>query len=145
MNDHPYVLVDSQEGLERAASALASFQGLRRRLENAGRERDLVGGGPKIGVHRRRAHLPLGAVDRLVRNPELLRRGPDRMMHLIMDASVDAYFPLLDQIDEFVDGLEARVFEHSGLVNDVLLHLDRYSAMFGIYGLAEAVHAHGLI
>jgi magnesium transporter len=52
-----------------------------------------------------------GAADRLVRNPELLRRGADRMMHLILDASVDAYFPLLDQLDDFVDSLEQRVFE----------------------------------
>ena len=34
---------------------------------------------------------------------------------------------------------EARFFEHSWLVADGLLHLDRYSAMFGLYGLAEAV------
>jgi len=34
---------------------------------------------------------------------------------------------------------EARFFEHSWLVTDGLLHLDRYSAMFGVYGLAEAV------
>jgi len=34
---------------------------------------------------------------------------------------------------------EAGFFEHSWLVADGLLHLDRFSAMFGIYGLAEAV------
>jgi YjjI family glycine radical enzyme len=34
---------------------------------------------------------------------------------------------------------EARFFEHSWLVADGLLHLDRFSAMFGVYGLAEAV------
>ena len=34
---------------------------------------------------------------------------------------------------------DARFFEHSWLVDEGLLHLDRYSAMFGIYGLAEAV------
>jgi YjjI family glycine radical enzyme len=34
---------------------------------------------------------------------------------------------------------EARFFEHSWLVTDGLLHLDRYTAMFGVYGLAEAV------
>ena len=71
-----------------------------------------------ITVHHGQSESVTGAVDRLVRNPELLRRGPDRMMHLIMDASVDAYFPLLDQIDEFVDGLEARVFER---FDDVVL------------------------
>jgi magnesium transporter len=31
-------------------------------------------------------------------------------MHAIMDAMVDAYFPILDQVDDFVDGLEERVF-----------------------------------
>ena len=48
--------------------------------------------------------------DRLERNPEFLKRGAERLMHAIADSAIDAYFPLLDQIDEFVDGLEKRVF-----------------------------------
>ncbi len=48
--------------------------------------------------------------ERIVRTPEALARGPALLMHAIMDMAVDAYFPILDQIDEFVDGLEARVF-----------------------------------
>ena len=43
-------------------------------------------------------------------NPDLLNRGPDRLMHQIMDAAVDEYFPVLDRVDDFVDGLEERVF-----------------------------------
>jgi YjjI family glycine radical enzyme len=34
---------------------------------------------------------------------------------------------------------EARFFEHSWLATEGLIHLDRFSAMFGVYGLAEAV------
>lgn len=34
---------------------------------------------------------------------------------------------------------QARFFEHSWLVDEGLVHLDRMSAMFGVYGLAEAV------
>jgi YjjI family glycine radical enzyme len=34
---------------------------------------------------------------------------------------------------------DARFFASSWLVDEGLLHLDRYSAMFGVYGLAEAV------
>ncbi|GAB2873951.1 YjjI family glycine radical enzyme [Nocardioides pacificus] len=34
---------------------------------------------------------------------------------------------------------EAGFFEHSWLATEGLVHLDRFSAMFGIYGLAEAV------
>ena len=59
---------------------------------------------------------PSAAVDtvaeRLDRNPELLARGVDRIAHSVMDAAIDAYFPLLDQIDEFTDTLEQRVFEN---------------------------------
>lgn len=50
--------------------------------------------------------------DRIDRNPELLSRGVDRIAHSVMDAAIDAYFPLLDQLDEFVDSLEQRVFEN---------------------------------
>jgi magnesium transporter len=58
---------------------------------------------------------PSAAVDsvaeRIERSPELLTRGVDRIAHAVMDAAIDAYFPLLDQLDEFVDSLEQRVFE----------------------------------
>jgi YjjI family glycine radical enzyme len=36
---------------------------------------------------------------------------------------------------------EARFFDHSWLVDEGLLSLDRFSAMFGIYGLAECVNS----
>ncbi|MEK7402512.1 MAG: magnesium/cobalt transporter CorA [Gemmatimonadota bacterium] len=49
--------------------------------------------------------------ERVERHPEVLKRGADRVMHAIMDGAIDAYFPLLDTIDEFVDGLEQRVFK----------------------------------
>ena len=58
---------------------------------------------------------PSSAIDdvaaRIEKNPDLLARGADRLTQVIMDGSVDAYFPLLDQIDEFIDGLEQRVIE----------------------------------
>ncbi len=39
-----------------------------------------------------------------------LARGAPRAMYAIMDAATDAYFPVLDQMNEFVDSLEERVF-----------------------------------
>ena len=42
-------------------------------------------------------------VKRLEKNPDVLARGVDRLAHAIMDGSVDAYFPILDKLDEFVD------------------------------------------
>ena len=47
---------------------------------------------------------------RVERTHDVLARGPGRLMHAVMDAEIDAFFPILDQIDEFVDGLEERVF-----------------------------------
>jgi magnesium transporter len=59
--------------------------------------------------------------EKMDRSPELLLRGVDRIAHAVMDAAIDAYFPLLDQIDEFVDSLEQRVFERfeQGSIRDI--------------------------
>jgi magnesium transporter len=49
-------------------------------------------------------------IERLRANPDLLERGPARIAHQVLDTAVDAYFPVLDQLDEFVDDMEQRVF-----------------------------------
>jgi magnesium transporter len=46
----------------------------------------------------------------LERKPELVAHGPARLMHAIVDQAVDAYFPIIDKLDEFMDGLEERIF-----------------------------------
>ena len=51
-------------------------------------------------------------LDRVVRHPDLLQRGAERVMHAVMDAAIDAYFPLLDQIDDFISKVEDRVFDN---------------------------------
>ena len=48
--------------------------------------------------------------ERVVRSSEVLARGPVYLMHQMMDASVDAYFPVVDQVDTFIDQIEERVF-----------------------------------
>ncbi|HJU72924.1 MAG TPA: magnesium/cobalt transporter CorA [Gemmatimonadaceae bacterium] len=58
---------------------------------------------------------PAQAVNQILelseRSPDLVARGPARLAHQIMDVAVDAYFPILDRVDEFINGLEERVFE----------------------------------
>ena len=49
-------------------------------------------------------------VSRLRRSPDLLGRGAQRLMHALVDSAVDAYFPVVEKIDDFLDGLEQRVF-----------------------------------
>ena len=58
---------------------------------------------------------PAATIDQVqelsARSPDLVARGPARLAHQIMDVAVDAYFPILDRMDEFIDHLEERVFE----------------------------------
>lgn len=57
---------------------------------------------------------PLSSVDALrewlARHPRTMERGPDYMLHLILDAMVDEYAPLIDRIAEHLDRLETRVY-----------------------------------
>jgi len=65
------------------------------------------------------------AVDNLLtdawRAGEILARGPARVLHAVVDAAVDEFFPVLDQIDAFTDGFEQRVFVdfEEGVLRDV--------------------------
>jgi len=44
------------------------------------------------------------------RSPELLTRGVERALHALLDDTVDSFFPILNQLDGFIEGLEERVF-----------------------------------
>ncbi len=46
-----------------------------------------------------------------LRTPDVVSRGPARLAHYVMDVAVDAFFPILDRVDDFLDGLEERVFK----------------------------------
>ncbi len=63
-----------------------------------------------VTVHGLHAPGVEATVARMARDPHVLDRGPARLMHDILDATVDAYFPIMERLDDFVDGLEERVF-----------------------------------
>jgi len=46
----------------------------------------------------------------LERKPELATHGPAKLMHAIVDQAVDAYFPIIDKLDEFMDSLEEKIY-----------------------------------
>lgn len=66
-----------------------------------------------VVVHGGQSSAVRELASRLERSPELLRRGAGRLAHSVMDSAIDAFFPVLDQIDAFVDGLEERVFNRA--------------------------------
>lgn len=54
---------------------------------------------------------PVDAVAAILRrSPDLLSRGVEQTLHAILDHTIDEYFPILEEIDGFIDGLEERVF-----------------------------------
>jgi magnesium transporter len=63
-----------------------------------------------VTVHGERARS-IGIVsDVLDRTPDVLGRGAQRLLHLIMDTAIDEYFPLLERIDGMIEKFEDRVF-----------------------------------
>ena len=63
-----------------------------------------------VTVHGGSTNPVAATVDLLQRKPELIGHGPAKLMHVIVDQAVDAYFPIIDQIDEFMDSLEEKIF-----------------------------------
>ena len=46
----------------------------------------------------------------LERRPDLLTRGPDHLLHFILDVMVDNYLPIIETLQEQLDDLEERLF-----------------------------------
>ncbi|HMG13217.1 MAG TPA: magnesium transporter CorA family protein, partial [Gemmatimonadaceae bacterium] len=63
-----------------------------------------------VTVHGAETNPVATTAELLQRKPELVSHGPARLMHAIVDQAVDAYFPIIDQLDEFMDGLEEKIY-----------------------------------
>jgi magnesium transporter len=63
-----------------------------------------------VTVHQVQSPSIAVVAEAIERSPDLMSRGVERLMHAIMDSAVDAYFPIMDQIDDFIDTLEQRIF-----------------------------------
>lgn len=50
------------------------------------------------------------AAEHLRRSPDFMARGVERVLHLVLDETIDGFFPILDEVDEFLDTIEERVF-----------------------------------
>lgn len=57
----------------------------------------------------------------LEKHDDHAERGPDFLFHLILDDMVDEYIPVLDRVDQSLDGLETDVFTTAG--NELLARL----------------------
>jgi magnesium transporter len=60
-----------------------------------------------------RSHAQKGFAEvraRCEREPQLLRQGPGYVLYALIDAVVDRYFPILDTLEDDLDGIEQRIF-----------------------------------
>ena len=55
---------------------------------------------------------------RCEREPKLLRQGPGFVLYAIIDAVVDRYFPILDNLEDELDAVEQRIFAPEGAPRD---------------------------
>lgn len=69
--------------------------------------------GPRflLTYHERPMHSVARAREVLGRRPELLERGPDQLLHFMLDGMVDDYLPIVDRLQSRLDRLEALVFK----------------------------------
>ena len=58
----------------------------------------------------------------LAKSDSAIARGPDFLMHTVLDFLVDNYQPILDEMDEIVDEIEHRIVEHpeEKVLHDIL-------------------------
>ena len=80
----------------------------------------------------RHSEVPnLGEVRRrLEADPELLRRGPEAILHAIMDQVVDDYGPVVDGLENDIEEIEAQVFGGSADVSRRVYELSREVIQF---------------
>jgi magnesium transporter len=57
--------------------------------------------------------------NRCEREPDLLKQGSGFVFYALMDACVDRYFPILDQLEEELESIEQRIFS-SGSVRSTI-------------------------
>ena len=77
-------------------------------------------------IHHNPMHPIDGVCNRLPADKRGLTNGADFLLYQIVDQMVDAYFPLMDRLEERVDDLQDAIFldAHPGQL-DELLHLKR--------------------
>ncbi len=80
----------------------------------------------------RHSEVPdLGEVRRrLEDDPELLRRGPEAILHAVMDRVVDDYGPVVDGLENDIEEIESQVFGGSADVSRRVYELSREVIQF---------------
>lgn len=77
---------------------------------NLGEVHVFVGSNYVLSVRNRSKQHFLGVRERCEREPHLLKEGPGFVLYALMDAVVDRYFPIIDQLESELEEIEEQIF-----------------------------------
>lgn len=80
---------------------------------NVGEVDVFTGANYVLSVRNRSQKDFLGVRERCEREPELLRHGSGFVLYALMDAVVDRYFPILDDLETELETIEKDIFTHN--------------------------------
>ena len=115
---HPLAVEDAQHGHQRPKidefdQSLFVVMHMIERGENeltVGEVAIFVGANYVLSVRSRAERGFTDVRARCEHEPELLRHGPGYVLYALMDAVVDRYFPILDEIESEIENIEGRIF-----------------------------------
>jgi len=91
---------------------------------NLGEVNVFVGRNYILSVRNRSPQGFLGVRERAEREPDLLRLGAGFVLYALMDAVVDRYFPIIDQLESELESIESRIFDKGTARSNVELLYD---------------------
>ena len=72
-----------------------------------------------LSIRNRSKRSFLGVRERCQREPELLRLGSGFVFYALMDAVVDRYFPVIDDLEFQLESIEERLFDKGGALANI--------------------------
>lgn len=72
-----------------------------------------------LSVRNRSSHGFLGVRERCEREPELLRLGSGFVLYALMDAVVDLYFPVINDLESQLEAIEEHLFDKGAALNNI--------------------------
>ena len=115
---HDLAIEDAKHGRQRpkvdeyGESLFVVMQLIERRGDELGVGEVAVFVGPNYVVsarHHSTQHF-LGVRERCEREPHLLKQGPGFVLYALIDAVVDRYFPIVEQLEAELESIEERIF-----------------------------------
>ena len=90
---------------------------------NVGEVDVFVGRRYVLSVRSRSTQGFLGVRERCEREPHLLSNGSGFVLYALMDAVVDRYFPVIDELEDELEAIEQQIFEQGGSAGAMIKRL----------------------